>query len=142
MDERKRLFIWLCSALFAFSVFFALYITVLCREPRSFYQVQLLPFWNYSEIIANKKVLCEIVANIALFIPIVFFLTVLLRNITLNRENIVVLIFCFIYSSTLETLQYFLRLGMCEVDDIIHNSLGGILGIYVYNIHNKIWKKT
>ena len=101
MDERKRLFIWLCSVLFAISVFFALYITVLCREPRSFYQVQLLPFWNYSEIIANKKVLCEIVANIALFIPIVFFLTVLLRNITLNRENIVVLIFCFIYSGCL-----------------------------------------
>ena len=41
-------------------------------------------------------------------------------------------------SSTIEIIQYVTRLGECEIDDMIANTLGAVMGYGVYVLANKI----
>jgi lipopolysaccharide/colanic/teichoic acid biosynthesis glycosyltransferase len=66
-----------------------------------------------------------IVLNILLFIPLGF----LLRSITDSWKTIV----CgFLLSVLIELTQYWFRLGSCELDDVLNNTLGCGLGILLW----------
>ena len=69
----------------------------------------------------GKYIAWGLLANILLFIPLGF---ALFQN---NRERWKIII-PFLISLTVETIQYYTRLGTFEVDDLICNTLGGLLG--------------
>ena len=72
--------------------------------------------------------------NCLLFMPFGFFLA---AELTLWRGNdggvVRMAALCgFAYSLLLETLQLVLRRGTCELDDILHNTIGAVLGALLW----------
>ena len=95
------------------------------------------PFHGLSEAIAQRSAepLNHAFLNILLFVPFGFFIPRV--NIRLSHAGLVLL--CGIVTSTLiEGLQFILRLGYCDIDDIIANALGAIVGYGIYSLFRKI----
>ncbi|MCD8331998.1 MAG: VanZ family protein [Oscillospiraceae bacterium] len=112
-------------ALLCTYIFFALLITLISRTPASEPKAKLIPFWSWYEVIVHhdKGLFYEIILNILLLVPV----GVLMRLLGVIGRHVV--IFCLCLSLGIELTQYFSCLGLCEIwDDVIHNSVGGILG--------------
>ncbi|MBO4456371.1 MAG: VanZ family protein [Butyrivibrio sp.] len=78
-------------------------------------------FWSYRQIFVNDDIRREIVNNIWLFIP----LGALVYDRCAGRKVLLVPI---ITSAIIEILQYIMHIGYTEIDDIISNAIGGIIG--------------
>lgn len=92
-----------------------------------------IPFWSY-EAIKNGKtdLITENVMNIIVFIPVGMILGSLLR---VKGSWLITLTVGMCISVSIETMQYFLGRGFSEVDDVIHNTIGCIIGyILVYGL--------
>ncbi len=127
------------SALFEY-YFLALCSTVFCRPVRPEMEYMLTPFWKYwiAFRFYNMFGLWEIVMNIILFVPIGFLAPTLLKTARIIKNEFVrVLLFCVSLSLTVELLQLVLKRGMCETDDLTHNTLGALIGYGVYRLVNR-----
>ena len=97
-----------------------------------------IPFkeiFRYS--IGSNKFIKNVLGNIILFIPFGFLSSYLLKN----RKLGVITILTIIASGTIETVQYYIG-RVFDIDDIILNLLGGIIGFLIYigidAIRNKV----
>lgn len=85
----------------------------------------------------TPKFIRNVLGNIMLFIPFGFLSSYLLKN----RKLGIVTILTLIASLTIETVQYYIG-RVFDIDDIILNLLGGILGFLIYigidAIRNKV----
>lgn len=72
--------------------------------------------------------LMNVVGNIVLFIPLSLYLQIFKKN-----KNILscVALVCII-SLSVEAIQYILGIGRTDIDDIILNTFGGLLGVVIY----------
>lgn len=113
--------------------------TVLFREEGSATGLKLIPLWSYKAIFeGNEQLVLENILNVLVFIPIG-----VLTGILIGKYNVVkVLFLCLSVSVAIEIGQLVFNKGYAEVDDIIHNSFGGIIGYYLINallwLSNKI----
>ncbi|MGM9882390.1 MAG: VanZ family protein [Bacilli bacterium] len=97
-----------------------------------------IPFkeiFRYS--IGSHKFVKNILGNIVLFIPYGFLASYLLKN----KKFSVITILTLIVSLTIETVQYYIG-RVFDIDDIILNLVGGIIGFLIYigidAIQNKV----
>ncbi|MEO6187947.1 MAG: VanZ family protein [Ginsengibacter sp.] len=73
--------------------------------------------------------------NIILFIPVSFIAIGLF-----NLRSLVNVIFCaLLLSIFIETTQYVFHIGFADVDDLILNVTGSIVGFYLYKIPNPLF---
>ncbi len=86
---------------------------------------------NYDIIFIN------LVGNIVAFIPMGFLLPIVFAKISSIRKTISVV---FLATFFIEVTQYILGVGMCDIDDVILNTLGGIIGFIIYDLHRIIKK--
>lgn len=100
-------------------------ITLLCRVPGKEYRVQLRLFNNIMQDHMNRSIIRG-VCNMALFIPIGFLLHWESRKLSKICRSMV---FAFGLSLLIETLQLISRKGTFDVDDILFNVAGAIIGI-------------
>lgn len=128
MGKRKYLFV-------AYTIFIVWY-TLLKREPRSLERV-FKPelFWAIREWIVNptiesKKEAVQYVQNILFFIP---FGLLFPWNDDWKRVFVTALVL----SVSIELSQYIFNLGWCEVDDVISNTLGAMIGYWIWRKVNK-----
>lgn len=73
----------------------------------------------------------EMLANIAVFVPFGFFLSEFLsatKCLTCRRRLGLVVVYTFVFSLCIECLQLTLRLGVCEVTDLVLNTAGAFIG--------------
>ncbi len=109
------------------------YITLLSRSSSLLRLCKLEPFWSYIEWYRGSAVWnSQILFNIALFVPLGYFLIDVLQNWSLKRAEIISLLLSGFLSVSIETVQYFEGLGTCDLDDLVHNLLGACLGIIIY----------
>ena len=105
-----------------------LYFTVFLHRDHGVRQVKLTPFWSYSAIFQGSKVLIhEHVMNIAVFIPIGIMLGIIMREVVWWK----VILVGMSISMSIELLQLILMRGCCETNDVIHNTLGCLVGYWV-----------
>lgn len=102
---------------------FILYMTMMYREI-GIGRLRLDLFWSYRLFWTSPGLRLEILNNIWLFIPLG---AILYR---LYPKWIVALL-PFLVSVIIEVLQYVLSIGLCELDDMISNGLGGAIGMAV-----------
>ena len=123
-------------------VFYILYMTLLCRTPRTFYQYNYKLFWSYQYFFdQDHPEGRQIILNILFFIPYGFLLSALLNNFQIKSKKKVFLITCIsgcFLSIVIELLQLIFKLGLSEIDDVIHNTLGAIIGYFAYALLVKI----
>ena len=100
--------------------------TVIFRETSASTRYILLPFWCYTSL--YNRLLNEIILNILFFIPIGF-----LATGAITKPNLLKV--CGMgcgWSITIELLQLITRRGVCNINDVIHNTIGCIIGYGIY----------
>lgn len=109
------------------------YFTVLDRSPGENILIRLTPFWSYSKFhIAQYR--WQIYLNIFLFIPFGFLLPFCIKSSFFTTLCIGLL-----FSTALEATQYYFSLGLCEFDDVFHNTIGTGLGYGYWKLLNKLY---
>lgn len=98
---------------------------VFSRPTTEAYQYNFQPFWSYNAIMDGRKDLIkEHYLNVALFIP----LGMLIWFVLEQRKWWKALLFGCAVSMFVEVMQLLLKRGFCELDDVMHNTLGCMLG--------------
>ena len=121
------------------SVFLIIFATILCTpitfQPEAHF-LNLIPFnWRENGL---KQFLIEELANIILFIPLGFFLPAVFRS---NRKAYKTVSITFAITFGIEFFQYFIG-RLSDIDDIITNLLGGIIGYMIFRIMNTVFEKN
>ena len=99
--------------------------TVFFRTTSELRKYDFHPFWSYKAIQDGREdLLAENIMNVVVFIPVGLLLGIAFKQMTWWKA---LLIGCSI-SVTIEALQFFLMRGFSEVDDVMHNTLGCIIG--------------
>ena len=113
--------------------------TVFFRKTTVDYIYNFQPFWSY-EAIANGKesLIVEHILNILLFIPIGF----ITGFVFASKRWWKVILFGFGISVSIEAMQFFFKKGFAEFDDVMHNTLGCLLGFLLFLVDNKIVNKS
>ena len=91
--------------------------------------LNLIPFVGLGE-----TGLSETVSNFVTFVPFGLLLGVTVKDAVLWRLVVVVLVF----SMAVETLQFILAIGTSDVTDVLTNTLGGLTGLVLHRLVNKL----
>lgn len=131
-------------------ILFALYLAVLLyflffaegfREAASAtYRYNFIPFHEikrylrYANRIGYSMVFLNLAGNVLAFLPMGYFVPKLSRRgISFWSMSLYVME----VSMTVEVLQLLTRVGCCDVDDVILNTLGGMLGYWCYYLRKE-----
>ena len=90
------------------------------------------PFWSYD----RPDLLVENIMNVVVFIPVGLLSGIAFKQLTWWKA---LLIGCGI-SVTIEALQLFFLRGFSEVDDVMHNTVGCLIGFGIISILRIIFK--
>lgn len=135
MNKRERIKtvflygVFICYILLLIKILFLSRVSNL--ENRS---INLIPFYSIREYIFSNSATIKkfafgnVVGNIIIFIPLGTYLSLFRKN----KRVIINLIYIFIVSLFIEIIQWLLSIGASDIDDIILNSLGGLIGILGY----------
>lgn len=90
------------------------------------YIVRWIPFEGYIKDAYGEPVdnYWEQVLNVVLFVPF----GVLIACLFKKRRMMMAILLSFALSCLVETLQYVFQCGYSEIDDVIHNTLGAVVG--------------
>ena len=91
-------------------------------------------FWNYREQLGIFATATNLLGNVLIFLPFGFFMAMASRY----RSFLSTLIYSFALSLTIELSQLFMKVGCFDVDDLLLNTIGGILGFITFLICNVI----
>lgn len=149
------------ASLYMLSVF---YFTLFCRSYREIVYIQLVPLHTYKIALScwlglktYSKTVCYSVLrssrnifqvtknspiedsflNITLFLPFGFLAGYLFKKAPLWK----ILLWALLISTIVEILQGVFHLGLCDVDDVLNNTLGTFLGWLLYKISNHLFSK-
>lgn len=107
--------------------------TVLARDTGTEIVCRLTPFWSYVRLFQGETVFLHyIVLNILMLVPVGVCLSFLWKS----KRKIVC--FGFGFSALIELSQLVTARGLCEVDDLIHNTAGAFLGTLLYTAIERI----
>ena len=135
-----------------FCVYFAgnLYFTLLSRRSGSSQYFEPQPFRVYGHLfespveeikatgfaamfLQGTLPITGLILNILLYYPLGYLLPILFPKL---KPKHVILIGCLCSIAT-EATQYLLKMGWCETDDVIHNTLGTAIGVWVWMWQSK-----
>ena len=94
--------------------------TVIFRSTGETRQYDFHPFWSYDRL----ELLVENIMNVVVFIPVGLLISIAFKQMTWWKA---LLIGCGI-SVTIESLQFIFMRGFSELDDVMHNTVGCLLG--------------
>lgn len=107
------------------------------RTMDSGYRYNLKPFkeikrfWNNRDSLGLSTVITNLVGNIVAFAPFGFFLSMFSKA---GRNLFGCVLLTSLFSLAVETVQLFSKVGAFDVDDILLNAIGGLVGWLCYFI--------
>ena len=117
--------------------------------PAPWFNLEL--FWSYRESIARDGILLrisspwlfkQIILNILLFVPLGALLAFIwpetYYSVGLRKGALRVMGVACMSSIVLELIQGLMHIGLCEIDDVINNVLGAVLGYLLYRFTVRI----
>ena len=128
----KNGFHYLVGLLLIEYIFLFICHTIIFRSANLERKYDFMPFWSYNFILDLRLgLLSETIMNVLFFIPIGFMLGVWYK--LQNRWLYVFLVALFL-STSVELLQFLFMRGFSELDDVIHNTLGCLIGYGIWRI--------
>ncbi|MDU2241630.1 MAG: VanZ family protein [Paenibacillus sp.] len=105
---------------------------------RSIRSINWIPFYTIAEFFTSRDIgigraFINVGGNIAIFVP----LGILAAQIGNGKSFRMQSLWLLIASLLLEIIQYVLALGSSDIDDILLNTLGGVIGIGIYRWFRK-----
>ena len=114
--------------------------TVFCRsviDVEKYDLTQLTPFWSYN----RPELFVENVINVVMFVPVGLLLGFMINGsrLKVKRAWQIALMTGLVISVSIEAMQYFFHRGFAETDDVMHNTLGCILGYSLWLMVHGAW---
>ena len=126
-------------------IFFIVWITLLKRTPGTDRRIITDIFWSFKLWFKGSKrgrrEVVQYIKNILLFIPYGLLFP------SKDKGWRMIVITAIILSGVIEMFQYVFVLGWCELDDVISNAVGAIIGYGVFLTYirvfgeNHLWKE-
>ncbi len=116
------------------------YFTIFSRE-EGHSRAILLRFDQLQEAVRKGSLepLRHAFLNALMFIPLGFLFPLI------NRDSLARLLYVgpmgLMLSTSIEAIQMFLRIGQCDLEDIISNTLGAVVGLLLYKIYLYLFRK-
>lgn len=139
MSEKKN--IWYKICLWGgFVSYCIILIALLFFKSSSVQSINLTPFRFISYYLThiNAMTLINGLGNIILFIPLTIYLCLFFSK----KNPWIHLLWACLFSIGAECLQYILKIGVTDIDDVILNTFGSLLGILVFCLLRKLCKKN
>lgn len=108
------------------------------------YHYNLVLFKEIGRFIKHRKtlgmtaVMLNLAGNVIAFVPFGFFLPAISRRC---RSFLYMIFFSFEISLMVETIQLVSKVGSFDVDDLLLNTIGGIIGYMAFIVLNSIRRK-
>jgi len=135
MNKRERVKTVFLYGVFTCYILLLIKILFLSRVSHSeIRSINLIPFYSIIEYISSSSATIKsfafgnVVGNIVIFVPLGAYLSLFKKDKRVIRS----LLLIFIVSLFVEILQGILAIGASDIDDIILNCLGGLIGILGY----------
>ncbi len=96
-------------------------------------------FVTYREYVSTGAFILNIFGNLVVFFPVGFLIPILR---TKKTGVIRIMIYSFLFSLFIESVQLVAKVGVFDVDDLFMNTLGGVIGWICYFISINIFQKT
>ncbi len=101
--------------------------------------INLIPFFTILQYLTGsmgiRNVAVNLAGNIVAFMPLGFLLP-FIKSMKINKVIIITLFVTFI----IEIAQYLTYSGISDVDDILLNLLGGVIGYFISRALSSLWK--
>lgn len=145
-EHRKLLhgFSWVGFVIYlVVMVYFLFFSEQMGRIPSDTYHYNLKPFTEIQRYLNNISVLgiynvvLNLAGNVVCFMPLGFVLPIITNR---NWGVVKVTVMSFLASLFVEVLQLVSKLGSCDVDDLILNTLGGFLGYLLFILCRGIYR--
>ena len=89
-------------------------------------------FWNYRRQLGIFATATNLLGNVLIFLPFGFFMAMASKY----RSFLSTLVYSFALSLTVEISQLFMKVGCFDVDDLLLNTIGGMIGFLAFSICN------
>lgn len=137
------------ATVFFYLVYFGVLVywfAVYNRIPQNQVQLQLIPFASFaayidgiiSDTVPAVRLLHFLAERALLFLPYGFFIAMVGRKL----RNLVRLLLVLLLPVLAELLQYVLSFSSCDADDAIFSFLGGLLGMLIFVVFNRLFQNT
>lgn len=90
-------------------------------------------FWEYREILGRDVVILNLLGNIFCFVPFGAILPILYRR---ARNFFLTFLLSFGFSFFVELIQLLTKTGSFDVDDLLLNTIGGVMGFLIFTLCN------
>ena len=87
-------------------------------------------FWEYREQVGAYAMFTNLFGNVLIFMPFGFFMPMASKY----RSFFAALFYSFGLSLCVETFQLITKVGSFDVDDLLLNTIGGVLGFIIFVI--------
>ena len=128
--KKEKIIFVLCILLIEY-LFVVICSTIICRPIiiSRFEKIQLSLFWTYRAILAHTPGVSvwDIVMNVVLFLPLGFIVKLLFPSLSFGKMLLIAISF----SLCIETSQYVLEKGIAQIDDVMHNAIGAMIGWWI-----------
>ena len=138
--ETQIKFRHVATGLFVVYLLFLISITLIFRNKINveYSRIELIPFHDIIDIIKNKSYfeLFEKIYNIFMFVPYIFLLGCVLQK----RKSLAIII-GFATTLSIEMIQFITKRGVFDINDIIFNFIGTLIGYGIYKLFRVICQK-
>jgi glycopeptide antibiotics resistance protein len=111
-------------------------------EPQYHYNLVLFReirrFWVYRDVVGTNAMVLNLIGNVIAFMPFGYFVPALFRR---AGHGLTVGLVSFLVSLLIECTQLICKVGSFDVDDLLLNTAGGILGYLVYWSICHLWRR-
>jgi len=114
------------AVLFCLTVFAIIYITLFNRSQTET-EIILQPFHSFIEARIQPELYRSMLMNLFLFVPFGLTLPYVLPQ-KMKRGILLTILLAAAFSAAIEISQYIFHLGRCEMDDVLMNTAGAVLG--------------
>ena len=114
-----------------------LYFTVVGRYSHEEYEYKINFFTSYRWFFEHngEQVLRQLLINLVMLMPVGFILPVVINA---KHKYLITMALSLLLTVFIETMQLITKCGSFEIDDIINNFVGAVIGMLIYMMLNKI----
>lgn len=109
--------------------------TIFSREATGIAQYIMNPIWAYKLMPFNMSYRMEIILNYILFIPLGFLTPRIVKS---RKKYLLTILNGFCFSAAIEVTQLLTTTGLFELEDILGNTIGTMIGAILYFIYRRI----
>ncbi len=132
--KNRRTVRWDVIVIFLVYLAIVAYATVFMRRGSYSESVNMIPFSNLKleRISGQSGFLEHFILNVLMFVPIGFLIPIINRKVF--AKTTFAFLFGFAASVSIETIQLVFHLGECDINDVIANTLGALVGFWIWKL--------